>query len=104
MELREITDRVFNNFREAMADMPKDSHIPPVALIFQGDKMGLIPTEPFASTGPAWRSVLAQVIQGINQQMGGVEAFCIMDPKNRWPISCGINGAEEQPSRRYGAG
>lgn len=76
MELSEITDNVFKNMSEALREMPKDASIPPVALIFKDDHMGLIQTDMLCRTGPAWRHILAQVIKGIHQHQD-IEAFCI---------------------------
>lgn len=76
MDLQEITDRIFKNMSETMREKPKDSILPPIALIFKGDNMGMIPTTPLAPVGPAWRDVLSHIIKAIHEHER-IDAYCI---------------------------
>jgi hypothetical protein len=76
MQLNEIVEKVFANMREAMLEKPKDAVLPPLVAIFQGEKIGVIPTGPLAVTGLAWRDVLSQIILAIHQQTR-IDAYCI---------------------------
>jgi hypothetical protein len=84
--LETIVERMYTASTERLKEQPKDAAMPPLALIFKGDDLGIIPCQQLAFAGPAWRMILSAIIRNLykldNIDSYGVaqESFAITEP------------------------
>lgn len=76
ISLNEIIDRVYSAMTERLLEQEKDDHCAPLALIFKGDQLGVVPVQQLAFAGPAWGQVLSSIIKQIHEQ-SPIDAYAV---------------------------
>jgi hypothetical protein len=84
--LEEIVEKMYAATTDKLKEQAKDAAMPPLALIFKGDNLGVIPCQQLAFAGPAWTAVLSEIIKSVHEQNNidayGVaqESFALIEP------------------------